>query len=281
MIVMQAKSKSEDASGVTTGIILSLRESLQNSKDTLVMCQNELEAAKLEIQNWHSTLKNEPSLPAGITSDPKVLNDYLQSLKSSVASLKQQIEKAKRKEDAFMVTFAKREKYMSELKSVEQDLKVQLKPPSMEAKRFLLDPAVREEFTRLKNLVDEKDRKVKELEDEITALSFTTQSKEGKMLIDKCRKLQAENEKLGEATSEEKIHEIESKLALQKLQNSQLKSHFEGLQKHMEGLTNDVQISNEIVLILQDKIEEKDREVQRLKNELQQKNLEDEDLMQK
>jgi len=35
------------------------------------------------------------------------------------------------------------------------------------------------------------------------------------------------------------------------------------------------------VLILQDKIEEKDREVQRLKNELQQKNLEDEDLMQK
>jgi len=30
--------------------------------------QNELEAAKLEIQNWHSTLKNEPSLPAGITS---------------------------------------------------------------------------------------------------------------------------------------------------------------------------------------------------------------------
>jgi len=43
------------------------------------------------------------------------------------------------------------------------------------------------------------------LEDEITALSFTTQSKEGKMLIDKCRKLQAENEKLGEATSEEKV----------------------------------------------------------------------------
>ncbi|QCD79003.1 hypothetical protein DEO72_LG1g2640 [Vigna unguiculata] len=31
------------------------------------------------------------SLPAGITSDPKVLTDYLQSLKSSVVSLKQQV----------------------------------------------------------------------------------------------------------------------------------------------------------------------------------------------
>ncbi|QCE03946.1 solute carrier family 9 [Vigna unguiculata] len=57
------------------------------------------------------------SLPVGITSDPKVLTDYLQSLKSSVVSLKQQIEKAKRKEDAFMVTFSKRERNMKELKS--------------------------------------------------------------------------------------------------------------------------------------------------------------------
>ncbi|QCE05970.1 phosphoribosylaminoimidazole carboxylase [Vigna unguiculata] len=48
--------------------------------------------------------------------NPKVLIDYLQSLKSFVVSLKQQIEKEKRKEDAFMVTFAKREKYMKELK---------------------------------------------------------------------------------------------------------------------------------------------------------------------
>ncbi|KAL9276688.1 hypothetical protein ACSQ67_025701 [Phaseolus vulgaris] len=308
----KAQSKAEEASGVTTGMILSLRESLQNCKDTLVTCQNELEAAKSEIQSWHSTLKNEPSVPAGITPDPKMLINHLQTLKTSEESLREQ--------------------------SAVWDLKVQLKPPSMQrsaagkivfcfsemhlialsnkpkfnvrslggtghlcnslqmtatgdsvvdsgtwagqtrshqARRLLLDPAVHEEFTRLKNLVEEKDKKVKELQDNIAAMNFTPQSKMGKMLMAKCRTLQEENEEIGNQASEGKIHELALKLALQKSQNSQLRSQFEGLQKHMEGLTNDVERSNETVLMLQDKLEEKDREIQRLKHELQQKNLED------
>ncbi|CAJ1974888.1 unnamed protein product [Sphenostylis stenocarpa] len=146
----KAKSKAEEASGVTTGMILSLRESLQNCKDTLVTCQNELEAAKSEIQSWHSTLKNEPSVPAGVTPDPKMLINHLQTLKTSEESLREQLEKAKKKEAAFIVTFAKREQEITELKSAVWDLKVQLKPPSMQARRLLLDPAVHEEFTRLK-----------------------------------------------------------------------------------------------------------------------------------
>ncbi|KAK7411091.1 hypothetical protein VNO78_02480 [Psophocarpus tetragonolobus] len=271
----KAKSKAEETSGVTTGMILSLRESLQNCNDTLATCQSELEAAKSEIQSWHSTLKNEPSITAGIPPEPKMLINYLQTLKSSEESLREQLEKAKKKEAAFVVTFAKREQEITELKSAVRDLKVQLKPPSMQARRLLLDPAVHEEFTRLKNLVEEKDKKVKELQDNIAAVSFTPQSKMGKMLMAKCRTLQEENEEIGNQASEGKMHELGMKLALQKSQNAQLKNQFEGLQKHMEGLTNDVERSNEMVLMLQDKLEERDREIERLKHELQQKNLED------
>ncbi|RZC17196.1 FKBP12-interacting protein of 37 kDa [Glycine soja] len=327
----KAITKAEEASGVTTGMILSLRESLQNCKDTLATCQhslqssisiatssllelrvvdgnpshiglnqwpqyreeklikNELEAAKSEIQSWHSTLKNQPSILAGITPEPKMLINYLQALKSSEESLREQLEKAKKKEAAFIVTFAKREQEIAELKSAVRDLKVQLKPPSMQARRLLLDPAVHEEFTRLKNLVEEKDKKVKELQDNIAAVSFTPQSKMGKMLMAKCRTLQEENEEIGNQASEGKMHELGMKLALQKSQNSQLRNQFEGLQKHMEGLTNDVERSNEmvftsfsfsifLVLMLQEKLEEKDRQIQRLKHEIKQKNLEDQRL---
>ncbi|KAJ1385065.1 WTAP/Mum2 family [Sesbania bispinosa] len=270
----KAKSKAEEAaSGVTTGMILSLRESLQNCKDTLATCQDELEAAKSEIQSWHSSLHNEPIMPAGTTPEPKMLINYLQALKSSEESLREQLEKAKKKEAAFIVTFAKREQEIAELKSAVRDLKAQLKPPSMQARRLLLDPAVHEEFRHLKNLVDEKDKKVKELQDNIAAVSFTPQSKMGKMLMAKCRTLQEENEEIGNQASEGKMHELSMKLALQKSQNAQLRSQFEGLQKHMEGLTNDVERSNEMVLMLQDKLEEKDQEIQRLKTELQQKSL--------
>ncbi|KAL4379984.1 hypothetical protein GQ457_02G020950 [Hibiscus cannabinus] len=263
----------ETAPGVATGMILSLRESLQNCKDTLATCQLELEAAKSEIQKWHSSFQNEPFIPAGIAPEPKLVINYLQTLKSSEETLKEQLEKAKKKEAAFIVTFAKREQEIAELKSAVRDLKVQLKPPSMQARRLLLDPAIHEEFTRLKNLIEEKDKKVKELQENIAAVSFTPQSKMGKILMAKCRTLQEENEEIGTQAEEGKMHELAMKLALQKSQNAELRSQFEALYKQMEGLTNDAERSNETVYVLQEKLGEREDEIIRLKMELQQKML--------
>ncbi|PWA92436.1 pre-mRNA-splicing regulator WTAP [Artemisia annua] len=260
----------ETAPGVATGMILSLRESLESCKDELATCQLELEARKSEIQKWHSIFQNE-SIPTGTSAEPEVVVSYLHDLKSSEEALRDQLEKAKKKEAAFIVTIAKREQEIADLKSAVRDLRSQLKPPSMQARKLLLDPAIHEEFTRLKNLVEEKDKKIKELEANDQAINFTSHSKMGKMLMAKCRTLQEENEEIGNQAREGKIHELSMKLALQKSQNLELKNHFEGLSKHMEGLTNDIEKSHEMVLTLEEKIEDKDAEIQRLKQELQQK----------
>ncbi|KAK7273228.1 hypothetical protein RIF29_14277 [Crotalaria pallida] len=63
---------------------------------------------------------------------PKLVNNYLQSLKSREESLREQLEKAKKKEAAFIVTFAKREQEIAELKSAVLDLKAQLHLASMQ-----------------------------------------------------------------------------------------------------------------------------------------------------
>lgn len=55
------------------------------------------------------------------------------------------------------------------------------------------------------NLVEEKDKKVKELQDNIAAVQFTPQSKMGKMLMAKCRTLQEENEEIGNQAAEGKV----------------------------------------------------------------------------
>ncbi|GLT83814.1 hypothetical protein SLE2022_020840 [Rubroshorea leprosula] len=255
----------ETAPGGATVTILTLRGSLQSCKDELMTCQMELEATKSEIQIWHSSFQNLPFIPPGRTPEPKLVIDFLQTLKSSEESLKEQLEKAKKKEAAFIVTFAKREQEIAELKSAVRDLKAQLKPPSMQARRLLLDPAIHEEFTRLKNLVEEKDKKVKELQDNISAVNFTPQSKMGKMLMAKCRTLQEENEEIGNQASEGKMHELAMRLALQKSQNAELRGQFEALYKKMEGLANDLERSNETARLLQEKLEEKDNELQKLK----------------
>ncbi|XP_012855620.1 PREDICTED: FKBP12-interacting protein of 37 kDa-like isoform X2 [Erythranthe guttata] len=205
-------------------------------------------------------------------AEPRFVVSYLQTLRSSEESLREQLEKAKKKEAAFIVTFAKREQEIAELKSAVRDLRAQLKPPSMQARRLLLDPAIHEEFTRLKNLVEEKDKKVKELQDNINAVSFTSQSKMGKMIMAKCRTLQEENEEIGNQANEGKIHELGMKLALQKSQNAELRSQFEGLFKQMDKLAGDVDRSNELAVIMQEKLEEKENEIQRLKHDMEKNN---------
>ncbi|XP_019160343.1 PREDICTED: FKBP12-interacting protein of 37 kDa isoform X1 [Ipomoea nil] len=266
----------ETAPGAATGTILSLRESLKDCKETLATCQSELEAAKSEILKWHSSFQKESFMPSGTTPEPKIVINYLQNLRSSEELLREQLEKAKKKEAAFIVNIAKRDQEIAELKSAVRDLRAQLKPPSMQARKLLLDPAIHEEFTRLKNLVEEKDKKVKELQDNIAAVNFTPQSKMGKMLMAKCRTLQEENEEIGNQANEGKMHELAMKLALQKSQNAELKGHFEGLCKQVEGLTNDVEISNEMVFMLQEKLEEKDMEIRRINKELEQKGVKEE-----
>ncbi|KAL3824873.1 hypothetical protein ACJIZ3_020902 [Penstemon smallii] len=259
----------ETAPGVATGMILSLRESLKNCQDELTRSQTKLEDANSEIEKWRSSFKNESFMSPSTIPEPKLVVSYLQNLRSSEESLREQLEKAKKKEAAFIVTFAKREQEIAELKSAVRDLRAQLKPPSMQARRLLLDPAIHEEFTRLKNLVEEKDKKVKELQDNIAAVSFTPQSKMGKMLMAKCKTLQEENEEIGNQANEGKIHELSMKLASQKSQNVELKSQFEGLIKQMEKLTGDADRSNELVVVLQEKLEEKEDEIQRLQHQLQ------------
>ncbi|XP_010908568.1 FKBP12-interacting protein of 37 kDa isoform X3 [Elaeis guineensis] len=261
----KGKSRVEESGpGAATGMILSLRESLQNYKDNLATCQAELEAARLEIQKWYSAFQTGPVTPPGTSPEPGLVVTYLQNLKSSEESLKEQLEKAKKREAAFIVTFAKREQEIADLKSAVRDLKTQLRPPSMQTRRLLLDPAIHEEFTRLKNLVEEKEKKIKELQDNVAAVNFTTSSKLGQMLVAKCRTLQEENEEIGAMASEGKIHELGMKIAVLKSQNTELRSQFD-VYKHMEGLTNDVDRSNEMVYILQEKLEGRDYELKKLK----------------
>lgn len=268
------KSKEEEtAPGVTNGMIVSLRESLRSCKDTLTTCETELEAAKSEIQKWYSAFQNEPGTVTGTSPEPALVVRYLHTLNSSEESLKEQLEKAKKKEAAFIVAFAKREQEISELKSVVRDLRAQLKPPSMQARKLLLDPAIHEEFTRLKNLIEEKEKKVKELQDNVAAVNFTPQSKMGKMLMAKCRTLQEENDEIGTLASEGKIHELGMKLALQKSQNASLRNQFEGLHEYMEGLTNEVEKSNETVLSLKQKLEQRESEIKTLREALREKEL--------
>lgn len=57
----------------------------------------------------------------------------------------------------------------------------------------------------MQNATDVLEKKVKELQDDLAAVQFTPHSKNGKMLMAKCRTLQEENEEIGREASEGKV----------------------------------------------------------------------------
>uniref|UniRef100_A0A6N2LY93 Uncharacterized protein n=1 Tax=Salix viminalis TaxID=40686 RepID=A0A6N2LY93_SALVM len=186
-------------------------------------------------------------MPAGASLEPRVVINYLQTLKSSEELLREQLEKAKKKEAAFIVTFAKREQEIAELK-VSPSLSVCSEGWRGPGSESTTQATINAEFGRGEG------QEVKELQDNIAAVNFTHKARWGRCYGKLCSK----NGYVAYMISNELAAEIT---------NTELRRLYE----HMEGLTNDVEKSNETVLLLQEKLEEKDKELKRLKLQLQQK----------
>jgi hypothetical protein len=72
-------------------------------------------------------------------------------------------------------------------------------------------------------------KKLKELQDDLAAVQFTPHSKNGKLLMAKCRTLQDENSEIGREASEGKLHDLGTRLAMQKSLNVELRRCYEGI----------------------------------------------------
>lgn len=56
-------------------------------------------------------------------------------------------------------------------------------------RQLLLDPAVNHEFERILKALEDKTAEAKRLNEELNATSFTYESKQGRLLVAKCRTL--------------------------------------------------------------------------------------------
>ncbi|MCO5590845.1 hypothetical protein L7F22_044820 [Adiantum nelumboides] len=129
-------------------------------------------------------------------------------------------------------------------------------------------------YEKYRNLLWLKDletaeKKIKELQDDLGAVQFTPHSKNGKMLMAKCRTLQEENEEIGREASEGKIHELGTKLAMQKSLNTELKRGYQELYEYVEEVSEEAERSHELVNILQRQLERKEQMLLELQRQLE------------
>jgi hypothetical protein len=109
------------------------------------------------------------------------------------------------------------------------DLRIGLKLNGFtQLKQSLLDPAINLQFQKLREESEENEKKLKQAQEELEAVQFTSQSITGKKLLAKCRLLQEENEEFGRLLSEDRLHQLENELALQKQLAEELKKNLKG-----------------------------------------------------
>lgn len=88
---------------------------------------------------------------------------------------------------------------------------------------LLLDPAAARELQRLRSALEAAQEACKAKDEEIAALAFSKESKQGRMLMARVRTLIKENEEFGAQVSEGRLHALETQVEMLKAHVTQLK----------------------------------------------------------
>uniref|UniRef100_A0A803NE90 Uncharacterized protein n=1 Tax=Chenopodium quinoa TaxID=63459 RepID=A0A803NE90_CHEQI len=118
-IMFAVKDKLDISLGVAIGSSMQISMFVVRQMLIAILCESELKLADETIEQIlykHSSFQDESFISPATTPEPKLVVNYIRTLRSSNKSLKEQLEKAKKKEAAFIVTFAKREQEVAELK---------------------------------------------------------------------------------------------------------------------------------------------------------------------
>ena len=106
---------------------------------------------------------------------------------------------------------------------------------------LLLDPGAARELGRLRSALEAANEAAKAKDEEIAALAFSKESKQGRMLMARVRTLIKENEEFGAQVSEGKLHGLETQVEMLKAHVTKLK----GEHSEMAALATALAAENE------------------------------------
>ena len=129
-------------------------------------------------------------------------------------------------------------------------------PSETQLRAMPVDPAVDLLFQRMKQEMDNSKARLEEMQNELSACKFTTDSNTGKRLMAKCKLLQQENEDLGQMISVGRVGKLEGELALQKKLTEDLKKNQAEMDGFLVELDEDFEGMQSTIYILQQQLKE-------------------------
>lgn len=170
--------------------------------------------------------------------------------------LKQQQLESSRKENILIMRLTLKEQELQDCLAQIEALKQLRLPTNTQLESYLLDPTLNYMFEQMKKEVDSAKSRAEEMQSELNAWKFTTDSVTGKRLMSKCRQLHQENEELGKMISSGKIAKLEGGLAMSKKYSEELKKSQSEIEEVLMEMEEDMEGLQNTVYFLQQQLKE-------------------------
>ncbi|GFR51413.1 hypothetical protein Agub_g13701, partial [Astrephomene gubernaculifera] len=222
------------------------------------------QAQQAAADRWRSAFKEVASI-CGLHSgnrDPDVhtVLESVRRIKASEASAQEELRKLRRRDAALQMQLADRNLEALELRRELAAVSAAADPSVVQLKQLMLDPAVAREFSRLKGELEAAQAELATAREELTAVTFTQESKVGRQLMAKCRSLQEENEEMGRELAEGKAHLAEAAAALARSQAEDVKAAFQELEDHCQVMEDEAEELQREVFALRVRVTELERD---------------------
>lgn len=172
---------------------------------------------------------------ATVLPSPPSLPTDVPALQQALLSAEGRLVGFQAREQAYLRILTEKEKETADLKRHLRELAVFQSPPEAWARTALVDPGVGMELRLLRDKISELERSEKILKEDAQAHHFSTESATGEALLNKCRKLQQENEVLATRLEKEGGKDLGREEEL-KLQIVDLQKALEESQARVEDL---------------------------------------------
>ncbi|CAF2117805.1 unnamed protein product [Rotaria magnacalcarata] len=216
---------------------MDITNNISNS-NTITSTTNTPKRVRLESEDWIDKTPRSRLLERWKEQD-----SYIDYLESRLHQLQQSIESNERLREK--ETECKKLKSMlnyrfltktTQQQSLDQMRDMMQTPSFSRLRQTYLDPSINLIYGQMRDEIEHSRKAREEAQNELHAWQFTPDSKTGKMLMARCKKLLEENEQLGKIVSSDNVAKLEGEISLQ----NQLLLNMKDAQKDYEDIVLDM-----------------------------------------
>merc|ERR1712176_69018 len=189
----------------------------------------EIAALKKVVETWKGIFKEELGLSPGAGAGEEEEDDINDPESLGV---REKIIAMKKDKDVLTASLLDSQAKLNTLRKEMALTAATVSPQNQKISKTLIDPGLARQFRHMESEVEQGRDMMKEMQDELVAVTYSPESFEHKQQVDKLHKLEKENEGLKAALSATNVTSLQNEVSSLKKQVQEVETQYKGLQEY-------------------------------------------------